>query len=97
MIYIMEEIKVVQVNGNVEPFSEVKLINSVKNAFNSVGIEPSDEFIEDIKRKIKERVEKTEENIIYSEEISAFILNGLLERDLMWVYSSWVKFNKRII
>ena len=93
----MEEIKVVQVNGNVEPFSEAKLINSVKNAFNSVGIEPSEEFIEDIKRKIKERVEKTEENIIYSEEISAFILNGLLERDLMWVYSSWIKFNKRVL
>ena len=93
----MEEIKVVQVNGNVEPFSEAKLINSVKNSFNSVGIEPSDEFIEDIKRKIKERLEKTKENSIYSEEISAFILNGLLERDLMWVYSSWVKFNKRAL
>ena len=51
----MEEIKVVQVNGNVEPFSEAKLVNSVKNAFNSVGIEPSDEFIEDVKRNIRKR------------------------------------------
>ena len=88
----MEEIKVIKLNGEIEP----KLVNSVKNAFNSVGIEPSDEFIEDVKAKVKERVEKSEENIIYSEEISAFILNSLLVRDLMAVYSSWVKFNKRV-
>ena len=98
----MEEIKVIQVNGEVEPFSEAKLVNSIKNAFNSVGIEPSEGFINYIKGKIKERVEKTsensvysEKNTIYSEEISAFILNALLEEDLMWVYSSWIKFNKR--
>lgn len=93
----MEEIKVIKLNGEVEPFSEAKLVNSVKNAFNSVGIEPSDEFIEDVKSKVKERVEKSGENTIYSEEISSFILNSLLVRDLMAVYSSWVKFNKRII
>ncbi len=91
----MEEIKVLKRNGKVECFSEAKLINSVKNAFNSVGIEPSESFIAHVESKIRERVEKTEENSIYSEEISSFILNELLSEDLMMVYSSWIKFNKR--
>lgn len=86
----MEDIKVIKRNGSIEPFNETKLVNSVKNAFNSVGIEPSEGFINYVKGKIKERIEKTsensiysEKNTIYSEEISAFILNALLEEDLM--------------
>jgi len=91
----MEEIKVIKRNGDVEPFNMAKLVNSVKNAFNSVGIEPSESFIRNINKRIIERIEKTEEKTIFSEEISAFILNELLCEDLMMVYSSWVKFNKR--
>ena len=91
----MEEIKVIKRNGSIEPFNDAKVISTVKNALDAIGIESSEGFINYVKKKIKERVEKTEENIIYSEEISAFILNALLEEDLMWVYSSWIKFNKR--
>lgn len=83
--------------GEKEPFDMNKLVKSVTNIFELTGkhVVP-DEFINDINEKLKERCTKLgESDIIWSEEISGWVLSALLKLNYTDVYSRWIKFNKR--